>query len=90
MTLDRLAVKTMANGRKRKVSLYFPADMIREMEQEAKRLERPYFWLLRCAWQIAHREVAQLPARRPPEDGRAVVRQPRSVPRSPRRADGTG
>jgi uncharacterized small protein (TIGR04563 family) len=70
----------MSNERKRKVSLYFPAEMIREMEQEAKRLERPYFWLLRCAWQIAHKEVAALPARSPAKEGA----------RPPRRSNGTG
>ncbi|HKA89395.1 MAG TPA: TIGR04563 family protein [Haliangiales bacterium] len=79
--------------RKRKVSLYFPADMIQEMEQESQRLERPYYWLLRCAWQIAHREVAALPARTSapsaaskdePAKGRPA--RPPSAARAPRRA----
>ncbi len=79
------------NERKRKVSLYFPADMIQEMEQESQRLERPYFWLLRRAWQIAHREVAALPARAPSpgKDEPLPARRPSTAPKA-RRAGGAG
>ena len=76
------------NERKRKVSLYFPAEMIREMERESRRLERPYFWLLRCAWQIAHREVAAMPARGPAEVGAPPVRRSRSAAKLRSRAGG--
>ena len=42
---------------KRKLSLYFPADMIDEMEAEAQRLDRPMGWLIQVVWKIARKEI---------------------------------
>jgi uncharacterized small protein (TIGR04563 family) len=42
---------------KRKLSLYFPDAMLRELEEEARRLDRPISWLVEKAWQIARQEM---------------------------------
>jgi len=42
---------------KRKLSFYLPEYMLREMQEQADRLERPLSWLIHRAWRIAHREL---------------------------------
>ena len=45
---------------KRKLSIYFPESMLREMEAEAQRLDRPLSWLIQRAWKIGYaRMVAE-------------------------------
>lgn len=46
---------------KRKQSLYFPADVVEEMEKEAKRLDRSLSWVVQRAWKLAKEEVRNLP-----------------------------
>ncbi len=56
---------------KRKLSIYFPDFVLREMEAEAKRLDRPLSWLILRAWKIGYPQMvadrlAKEAARRPP------------------------
>ncbi len=46
---------------KRKKSLYFPGDMLAEIEGEAARLDRSFSWLLQRAWIIARSEIKRIP-----------------------------
>ena len=46
---------------KRKQSLYFPVDMLDEMNQEAERQERPLSWIMQQAWKIARGHIAGYP-----------------------------
>jgi uncharacterized small protein (TIGR04563 family) len=42
---------------KRKLSIYFPDFVLREMEAEAKRLDRPLSWLILRAWKIGYPQM---------------------------------
>ncbi|MBN2359181.1 MAG: TIGR04563 family protein [Deltaproteobacteria bacterium] len=48
------------NG-KRKQSLYFPVEMLDEMNHEAERQERPLSWIMQQAWKLARDQIAQYP-----------------------------
>lgn len=45
----------------RKQSLYFPVDMIEEIQAEANRQDRSLSWLVQQAWKIARNEIARFP-----------------------------
>jgi uncharacterized small protein (TIGR04563 family) len=45
----------------RKQSLYFPEDMLREMQQEAIRLDRSLSWVVQRAWRVARERIATVP-----------------------------
>lgn len=46
---------------KRKQSLYFPDDMLRNIEAEAVRLSRSMSWVVQRAWRIARKEIKKMP-----------------------------
>jgi uncharacterized small protein (TIGR04563 family) len=39
---------------KRKLSIYIPDSVLREMQAEADRLDRPLSWLIQRAWRISY------------------------------------
>jgi uncharacterized small protein (TIGR04563 family) len=45
---------------KRKQSLYFPADVLAEMQAEAKRLDRSLSWVVQRAWKTGRLSLACL------------------------------
>ena len=47
---------------KRKQSLYFPEDMLVEIEKEALRLDRSKSWIIQQAWRIARGEIRKFPS----------------------------
>ncbi len=47
---------------KRKQSLYFPEEMLREIEDEAKRQDRSLSWIVQQAWRIARNEIMRFPS----------------------------
>lgn len=49
-----------------KQSLYFPMDMLEEIRQQAKRLDRSLSWVIQRAWTVAKAEIRQMPG----SDGR--------------------
>lgn len=51
----------MNDSGKRKQSLYFPVEMLDEMNQEAQRQERPLSWLMQQAWKLARDQIAAYP-----------------------------
>ena len=49
------------NGSKKKQSLYFPVEMLSEMQQEAERQERPLSWIMQQAWKLSRDKIQTYP-----------------------------
>lgn len=47
---------------KRKQSLYFPVEMLKEIQEEALRQDRSLSWVTQQAWRIARREIMRFPS----------------------------
>ena len=47
---------------KRKQSLYFPEDMLKEIQEEANRQDRSLSWIVQQAWRIARGEIMRFPS----------------------------
>ena len=47
---------------KRKQSLYFPEDMLTEIQHEAARQDRSLSWIVQKAWKIARKTIQQYPS----------------------------
>jgi uncharacterized small protein (TIGR04563 family) len=45
----------------RKQSLYFPEEMLQEIQQEAIRLDRSLSWIVQQAWRAARSRLAKVP-----------------------------
>ena len=52
----------MAKSPSRRQALYFPDDMLKELQREAKRLDRPISWLIQQAWRCARDEMRRIPS----------------------------
>ncbi|MBP6629554.1 MAG: TIGR04563 family protein [Kofleriaceae bacterium] len=52
----------MANTDKRKQSLYFPEDMLKEIQAEAARLDRSLSWIVQRGWRIASAQIKAFPS----------------------------
>ena len=52
----------MATSDKRKQSLYFPEEMLLEIQQTAQRLDRSLSWVVQQAWKIARGEIMRFPS----------------------------
>lgn len=52
----------MANTDKRKQSLYFPEEMLKEIQDEANRQDRSLSWIVQQAWRIARTEIVRFPS----------------------------
>jgi uncharacterized small protein (TIGR04563 family) len=46
---------------KRKQSLYFPEEMLNEIQQEATRQDRSLSWIMQQAWRAARGQIAKMP-----------------------------
>lgn len=47
---------------KKKLTLYFPEDMLDETKAEAERQDRSISWILQTAWRIARNEMNTYPS----------------------------
>ena len=47
---------------KRKQSLYFPEDMLNEIQTEATRQDRSLSWIVQQAWKLSKERIAQIPS----------------------------
>jgi uncharacterized small protein (TIGR04563 family) len=45
-----------------KQSLYFPEDMLQEMQREARRQDRSLSWIVQQAWKLARSELRKIPS----------------------------
>jgi uncharacterized small protein (TIGR04563 family) len=52
----------MAISDKRKQSLYFPGDMLREIEAEALRQDRSLSWIVQKCWKAARKAIMSMPS----------------------------
>ena len=46
----------------RKQSLYFPDEMLGEIQTQAQRLDRSLSWVVQQAWKIAKQELHKIPS----------------------------
>jgi uncharacterized small protein (TIGR04563 family) len=52
----------MAQGETRRQNLYFPSDMLSELQKESTRQDRSISWLIQQAWKIARAELKRVPS----------------------------
>ena len=52
----------MSTTNSRRQALYFPSDMLGELQHEAKRLDRSISWLIQQAWKLARTEMKRIPS----------------------------
>jgi uncharacterized small protein (TIGR04563 family) len=52
----------MSGTDKRKQSLYFPEEMLKEIQEEANRQDRSLSWVVQQAWKIARDRIKNFPA----------------------------
>jgi len=55
---------------KRKQSLYFPAEMLEQIEYEARRQDRSLSWIVQRAWLIAREKIEEYPSINDPVTGK--------------------
>jgi uncharacterized small protein (TIGR04563 family) len=46
----------------RKQSLYFPDEMLQEIQTQAQRLDRSLSWVVQQAWKISKTELRRIPS----------------------------
>ena len=52
----------MAVSDKRKQSLYFPEEMLKEIGAEATRQDRSLSWIVQKAWKAARKDIMNIPS----------------------------
>ncbi|MCI0570056.1 MAG: TIGR04563 family protein [Myxococcaceae bacterium] len=52
----------MAGTDHRKQSLYFPEDMLEEIQREAVRQDRSISWIVQQAWKVARGDIRRMPS----------------------------
>ena len=52
----------MSGSDKRKQSLYFPEDMLAEIQHEAQRLDRSLSWVVQHGWKFARAKLKEFPS----------------------------
>ena len=52
----------MATTDHRKQSLYFPEEMLAEIEHESERQDRSLSWIVQQAWKIARTDLKRMPS----------------------------
>ena len=73
----------------RKQSLYFPEDMLNEIQNQANRQDRSLSWIVQQAWRVARGEVRRFPSVNDViEPRREVPAAPEAV-QPPKAANGT-
>ena len=65
----------MSSSDKRKQSLYFPEEMLKEITNEAMRQDRSLSWIVQKAWKAARKEVMTIPSMDDSPGGKADAEQ---------------
>ncbi len=52
----------MAQTDNRKQSLYFPEEMLQEIQREATRQDRSMSWIVQTAWKVARNDIKKMPS----------------------------
>jgi uncharacterized small protein (TIGR04563 family) len=66
-------------GTKKKQSLYFPAQMLKEIIDEAARLDRSPSWVIQRAWTSARKVIMTVPSANTGHESSAVMANRRST-----------
>jgi uncharacterized small protein (TIGR04563 family) len=53
---------SMSHTDKRKQSLYFPEEMLQEIQREAGRLDRSLSWIVQQCWKISRSKLKEFPS----------------------------
>jgi uncharacterized small protein (TIGR04563 family) len=61
-TLELVENKENKRTDKRKQSLYFPEEMLREIQIEANRQDRSLSWIVQQSWRLARGEIMRFPS----------------------------
>ena len=64
---------------KRKQSLYFPEEMLAEIQLEATRLDRSLSWIVQQCWKLARKNLKTFPASNDAPEGEPDPREDGSV-----------
>lgn len=56
-----------------KQSLYFPEEMLQEMQREARRQDRSLSWIVQQAWRVAREELRRIPSANDVVESRSVT-----------------
>jgi uncharacterized small protein (TIGR04563 family) len=59
----------MTKSDKRKQSLYFPEEMLREIQHEAWRQDRSLSWIVQKSWKISRNTIKKYPSVNDVDDG---------------------
>ena len=52
---------------KRKLTLYFPEEMVRETKELAEQHERSVSWILQAAWRLSKEKLRRMPSANDPK-----------------------
>lgn len=52
----------VSSADKRKQSLYFPEEMLKEIQHEAARLDRSLSWIVQQGWKISRNKLKEFPS----------------------------
>jgi uncharacterized small protein (TIGR04563 family) len=52
----------MSGTDNRKQSLYFPEDMLEEIQHQASRQDRSISWIVQQAWRVARADIRKMPS----------------------------
>jgi uncharacterized small protein (TIGR04563 family) len=75
----------MSTNDKRKQSLYFPDEMLKEIQAEATRQDRSLSWIVQRAWKAARKELARYPSSTDHSD-----QEPNGLSQNAHRTDAAG
>jgi uncharacterized small protein (TIGR04563 family) len=60
----------------RKQSLYFPEEMLQEIQREATRQDRSISWIVQQSWKVARHDIKKMPSVNDVIGGTAPVQNP--------------
>jgi uncharacterized small protein (TIGR04563 family) len=52
----------VGDGKSKRQALYFPSDMLQDIQGEADRQDRSISWLIQQAWRVARIELRKVPS----------------------------
>jgi uncharacterized small protein (TIGR04563 family) len=50
------------NHKKNKISIYLPEEILQQLNEEKKRLDRSSSWLLQRAWKLSLEKIKEMPS----------------------------
>ena len=71
--MTKVEIKADPKSDKRKQSVYFPVDMLDEIQKEALRQDRTVSWIVQRAWKIAREEILLYPSINDPSGDEAQL-----------------